>query len=189
MSDYYKTKASVAEYIEMAKEVNGEELIKQLKPFLPDHSTLLELGSGPGTDWQLLAKDFKVTGSDNSNEFLHHLKTTHPEGQFLELDAVTIETNDKFEGVYSNKVLHHLQDQELRQSVLRQHDVLKPEGIICHSFWHGEGSEVFKGMFVNYHNETSLKDFFGNHFEVLLLEPYEEFEPEDSLLMIARKIK
>ncbi len=185
--EYYKTKESVNEYIRLAKDVNGGELIKKLKKILPLNSTLLEIGSGPGTDWNILSKDYNVVGSDNSNEFLSHLISENPKGNFIELDAVTLSTEDKFDGVYSNKVMHHLKDNELTDSVNRQFDVLNANGIICHSFWKGEGSEIFKGLFVNYHTMDSLKVFFENHFEILLIEEYAEFEGGDSILLIGKK--
>lgn len=186
-TEYYKSKESVEEYIQMAKDVNGGELIEKLKGFLPENASILEIGSGPGTDWNILKQDFEVVGSDNSDEFLHHLRTGNPSGQFLGLDAVTLETDQKFDGIYSNKVLHHLKDDELKDSIQRQHSILNPGGIICHSFWEGEGSEIFKGLFVNYHTETALKSSFAD-FEILLIEPYQEFEANDSLLLIAKKI-
>lgn len=184
---YYKTKESVEEYIRLAKDFNGAELIEKLKEFLPSESTLLEIGTGPGTDWNILMQDYEVVGSDNSQEFLKHLNTNYPNGTFLELDAITLITNQKFEGIYSNKVIHHLKDSELVEAIKRQNDILKPHGIICHSFWKGEGSEVFKGLFVNYHTEQSLKGFFEEQFEILMIESYDEFEEADSLLLIAKK--
>ena len=185
--DYYQTKASVEEYIRLAKDVNGSALIDKLKTFLPFGSNLLEIGTGPGTDWNILKKDFKVVGSDNSKEFLAHLLSNNPTGKFLELDAITINTNETFDAVFSNKVLHHLQDSELSDSIQRQSEILNPNGIICHSFWKGDGSEIFKGLFVNYHSENTLRDFFEQYFEILLIEPYAEFEEGDSLLLIGKK--
>lgn len=187
MSDYYKTQASVAEYIQMAKDVNGSALIEKLRMYLSAPASVLEMGSGPGTDWKLLSKHYEVIGSDNSPEFLKHLRFTYSHGRFLELDAVTLDTTEKFDGLYSNKVLHHLKNEELTASILRQKTILNSGGVICHSFWKGEGSEMFKGMFVNYHTKTSLQDFFGASFEILLTQPYAEFEPEDSILMIAKR--
>ena len=186
-ANYYQTKESVQEYIQLAKDVNGGELIKKLKEFLPSNSTLLEIGSGPGTDWTILNADYEAVGSDNSHEFLNYLKSKNPAGKFLELDAVTLSTSEKFEGIYSNKVLHHLKDEELSSSIKKQAALLNSNGIICHSFWKGEGTEIFKGLFVNYHSETGLKVFFDPYFEILLLESYAEFEKGDSLLLIGRK--
>ena len=88
--DYYKTKETVKEYIHLAKDVNGGELIKKLKRFLPLNSSLIEIGSGPGTNWNILNQDYEVLGSDNSNEFLDYLQTNNPNGRFLELDTITI---------------------------------------------------------------------------------------------------
>lgn len=187
MTSYYKTKESVQEYIQLAKDVNGGELIKKLKQFIPAGSKMLELGTGPGTDWNILSKDFQVTGSDNSEEFIKHLITANPNGRFIELDAVTIDTEEKFNGIYSNKVLHHLTDDELIKSIQKQVSVLNTQGVICHSFWKGEGTEIFKGLFVNYQSESDLKKYFEPHFEILLMEPYKEFEEGDSILLIAKK--
>lgn len=185
--DYYKTKETVKEYIHLAKDVNGGELIKKLKRFLPLNSSLIEIGSGPGTNWNILNQDYEVLGSDNSNEFLDYLQTNNPNGRFLELDTITINTEKKFDGIYSNKVLHHLKDHELQHSIKRQSNVLNAKGIICHSFWKGEGSEIFKGLFVNYHTKNALREFFEEYFEVLHLESYAEFEEGDSLLLIGKK--
>ena len=51
--EYYKTEESVEEYIKLAKDINGRQLIEKLVEVLPPGSALLELGSGPGTDWKL----------------------------------------------------------------------------------------------------------------------------------------
>lgn len=71
--DYYKTIESVEEYIKLAKGFNGKLLIEKLKHILPSHSSILKIGSGPGTDWKILQQLYDVTGSDNSKEFLNHL--------------------------------------------------------------------------------------------------------------------
>jgi len=185
--EYYKTKESVEEYIKLAKDVNGSQLIEKLKHVLPANSVLLEIGSGPGTDWKILNKSYNVIGSDNSTEFLNHLIAENPKGEFLELDAITLKIDKKIDGIYSNKVLHHLRDNELIDSIKRQYEILNPDGIICHSFWKGEVSEIFKGLFVNYHSETNLKEIYKGYFEILSIESYKEFENDDSLLLIGRK--
>ncbi len=50
MNDYYKTKESVEEYIQLAKDVNGAALIEKLKVFLAAHAAVIEIGTGPGAD-------------------------------------------------------------------------------------------------------------------------------------------
>jgi ubiquinone/menaquinone biosynthesis C-methylase UbiE len=185
--DFYKTKATVDQYITAAKGFDGKMLIEKLKLVLPTNLKVLEIGSGPGSDWAILQKTYKVIGSDNSKEFLSYLKNKYPSGSFLELDAVSLNTTLKFDGIYSNKVLHHLKDDELLNSIQRQNEVLNTNGIICHSFWKGKGSEIFKGLFVNYHTENSLKEFFERYFEILTIVMYKEFETDDSILFIGKK--
>lgn len=184
---YYNTKESVEEYIELAKDVNGAELIEILKQVLPINSSLLEIGSGPGSDWGILKKSYAVTGSDNSSEFLDHLKAKYPNNEFLELDAVSLDINKTFDGIYSNKVLHHLKDNELKDSIKRQSEILNTNGIICHSFWKGKDFEIFKGLYINYHDDAGLKDFFEGYFEILSMISYQEFEEGDSILLIGKK--
>lgn len=184
---YYQTKESVAEYIELAKDVNGAKLIAKLKKILPPDSSLLEIGSGPGSDWAILNESYIVTGSDNSLEFLKHLNSKFPNGEFLELDAISLKTDRKFDGIYSNKVLHHLKLSELTNSIKRQSEILNENGIICLSFWKGEGSEVFKGMFVQYHDEKSLRSYFETFFDIISITDYKEFEENDSVLLMAKK--
>ena len=185
--EYYKSKESVQEYIKLAKDVNGRLLIEKLKQVLPSNSVILELGSGPGTDWKILKESYQVTGSDYSMEFLNYLNSNNPKGEFLELDARTLIIDKKFDGIYSNKVMHHLKDNELKDSAKRQYEILRSKGIMCHSFWKGEGSEIFKGLFVNYHSETTLRKIYQKYFEILSIESYKEFDNDDSLLLIGEK--
>ena len=185
--EYYHTPESVEEYIKLAEGVDGAQLIDRYKTFLSPDSSILELGSGPGTDWEILNKYFNVTGSDFSQEFLRRLRINYPMGEFIELEASSLRTDRNFDGIYSNKVLHHLKNTELRSSIQKQAAVLNPGGVVCHSFWEGEGDEVFKGMYVNYHLSSGLRDLFEEFFSILVLEEYREFEEGDSLLLIGRK--
>lgn len=185
--EYYKTAESVEEYIRLAKGFNGAELIKKLKIFLATGSSVLEIGTGPGSDWEILNEDYAVIGSDFSVQFLERLIKKYPKGKFLKLDATTLDIDQQFDAVYSNKVMHHLKDDEIKASIQRQFELLHDDGMICHSLWKGEGSEVFKGMFVNYHTNDALKSLFELQFDILLMEDYNEFEDNDSILLIAKK--
>lgn len=187
MTEYYDDQDNIEEYIKLAKDVSGEAAIELLRNHLPDGAKVLELGSGPGTDWQLLSQYYNTTGSDLSDAFLQHLRNAHPQGTFLQLNASTIETDTIFDGIYSFKVLHHLNDESLKDSIARQAQVLSSNGVACHTFWNGEGDEIFKGMYVNYHNIDELKTLFAPFFEILDIRLYKEFDEDDSVLVIARK--
>ena len=187
MGNYYHTKDSVEEYIRLATGFDGKQIISRLKEFLPSGSELLEIGSGPGKDWQILKEFYKVIGSDFSQEFLKHLRATYPGGEFIELNAATLETDRTFNGIYSNKVLHHLEDEELEASVKRQYELLKPGGFVCHTFWKGEDSEIYNDLFVNYQTDTGIRTLFEDRFDPLLIRFYKEFEKGDSILYIGKK--
>lgn len=184
---YYLTKESVEEYTNLTNGHDGSLLIEKLKTFLPRNSSLLEIGTGPGNDWKILDKYYNVVGSDFSPEFLKQLHANIPDGTFQELNAISLTTKMEFEGIYSNKVLHHLSDSELHMSIKRQHETLTKDGVICHSFWKGEGTENYNGMFVNNHQNKELEEVFDELFDILLLENYMEFENNDSILLIGRK--
>lgn len=185
-NSYYHQKASVQEYITMAQGVNGAGLIKELSHYLPQGATLLELGSGPGSDFELLSQLYSVTGSDYSEEFLLHLHQRFANQTFLHLDATTLLIDKTFDGIYANKVLQHLTDEALEQSIKRQAEIVSPNGIICHSFWNGTGDELFKGLLVNYQNKESLQRLFSTYFDTLHCNSYTEFEPNDSILFIGK---
>jgi len=66
-----------------------------VKHFLPAKAHVLEIGSGPGTDWSTLQSFYKITGSDNSPEFLKHLNDSFPDGEFLLSEASTLKNRSK----------------------------------------------------------------------------------------------
>lgn len=186
-SNYYHTEESVNEYLEIADGTDGAEIIDKLKDYLPKGKTILELGMGPGTDLDLLKKRYSVVGSDISQIFLDKYLIKNPDADILLLDASTIDTERKFDAIYSNKVLHHLTEEELIASIKRQAEVLNAKGIICHTFWKGENEEIINGLLFNNLLEEQIKKLFTTQFEILLIESFQEFENDDSILIIARK--
>ena len=61
----------------MAEGYDGAELIKNLQKYLPENSTVLEIGIGSGNDMDILKKSYVVTGSDNSQVFLDKYADNH----------------------------------------------------------------------------------------------------------------
>jgi hypothetical protein len=185
---YFHEEKNVLEYIKMVEGYDGSELIEILKNFLPQRSTVLELGMGPGVDLDILSSDYIVTGSDYSNVFLELYKKKNKNADLLLLDAITLKTSRKFDCIYSNKVLIHLTKQELINSLERQWDVLNPNGLVFHSFWKGNKTEEMKGLHFEYYTVNQLSDFFKNRYEILEIKKYNEFKKDDSIYVIARKI-
>ncbi|QMU53465.1 MAG: methyltransferase domain-containing protein [Nitrosopumilus sp.] len=183
---FFDTENGVEQYIKMAEGYDGAELIKILQKYLPENSTVLELGIGPGKDVNILKKSYEVTGSDNSQVFLDKYKKNHPNKDLLLLDAVTIQTDRKFDCIYSNKVLHHLTKEDLTKSLQRQNDVLGPNGIAFHSFWKGNKVEEMEGLLFTYYETEDLKKITESNFDVLAMETYAEMEKDDSIYVVLR---
>ena len=183
---FFDTEKGVEEYISMAKGYDGKELIKILQTFLPEKSSVLELGMGPGTDLDILRKNFTVTGSDNSQIFLDRYKKQNLNADLLKLDAVTLSTDRTFDCIYSNKVLHHITQKDLKKSFQRQKNILNPNGILFHSFWRGDKDENFDGLLFTKYQIDGLKKIIGNLFDILRIEIYTEMEKDDSLYVVLK---
>ena len=184
---YYDDKENVEQYIQMAEGYDGQELIDILKTYLPQGATVLELGIGPGTDLLLLNDHFQVTGSDHSTVFVERFKKHYPAMDVLQLDAVEMNIDKTFDGIYSNKVLHHLTSEQLKTSFQQQARVLNRGGIVLHSFWHGEQEEEHHGLRFVYYTETSLRKIIGSEYDIVDAQLYDEMDKDDSLWLVLRK--
>lgn len=184
---FYDSDEGVREYIAMADGYDGSREVARLGEFLPAGSTVLEIGMGPGKDLDLLAATFRATGSDLSDAFLTRYREAHPDADLMKLDAVELATDRTFDCIYSNKVLHHLETDDLRRSLARQHEILNPGGIVLHTLWRGSGVEVYDDMRFVYYSEDDLRELFAAAYEILVLERYAEMEEDDSVLVVARR--
>jgi cyclopropane fatty-acyl-phospholipid synthase-like methyltransferase len=188
-SGYYFTAESVREYIDMSEGFDGCEIIKKLNAVLPAGSSVLELGMGPGRDLKILGERYTATGSDLSDLFIDLYRQDNKEADLLVLDAISLATDRTFDALYSNKVLQHLSDSELERSVRRQAEIIADRGIVCHTFWEGQGEEFVEDLRFNYQTETDLLRLFSASFVILEISIYKEIRDNDSILIIAQKKK
>lgn len=184
---YYDDQKNVSHYIQMAEGYDGTLLIQALRNHLQDGATVLELGMGPGKDLLLLNETYQVTGSDRSAIFVERFHKLHPEIEVRQLDAVSINTDQTFDCIYSNKVLYHLSRDDLKTSFERQAQVLNDRGIALHSFWYGDSEDEQHGLRFVYYTEETLKPLIGNEFKIIDIQRYTEMEADDSLCVILRK--
>lgn len=182
---FYDEKKTALQYIAMAEGYDGKELIEILRKHLLEGASVLEIGMGPGVDLKLLNRHFQATGSDNSQFFLDRYHDSVPDADLIHLNAVELDTERSFDCIYSNKVLHHLTDEELARSLCRQKAILSNTGLIMHSFWRGTGSEKHHGLKFVYQTEDSVRSIVGNVFNVVDIVVYKEMEDDDSLYVLA----
>ena len=185
--EYYENESNVESYCKFTPSHDGSLLVDALGEHLKPDASVLELGIGPGKDLQLLSEQFQVTGSDYSKAFLQRFRQQHPEVDLLELDALTLDTELRFDAIFSNKVLMHFDSDELRQSFANQHRVLNEGGIVLHSLWYGEGQQEFDGLTLVYHNEQDLTELLQDAFDILAMEKHAKMADGDSIYVIARK--
>jgi SAM-dependent methyltransferase len=184
----FDVEQNVKKYIEAREGMDGRFLIEILKEFLEPNSTVLEIGMGGGNDLDILNETFQTTGSDNSQIFLEIYKQENSHADLILLDAVPLETDRKFDCIYSNKVLHHLSKPNLRKSIKKQSQLLKQNGIIFHTFWNGNKKDEFQDLHFIQYKIDELKILFEFNFELLKIGFYEEMLKDDSIYVILRKI-
>lgn len=186
---FYDDINNVNQYLEMAAGYDAKQLTCTFAKYLKPDDSILELGSGPGKDYDLLSQTYDVTASDASTVFVELLKAKYPDGKVLELDAVSIETNRAYDAVFSNKVLQHLSKEDLKASIISQSHVLSEDGILFHSFWYGSGEETFDGLRFVYYDEKELQNLFEAYFDILDMKRYSEMEEDDSIYIVAKRKK
>jgi len=184
---YYDTKKGIIEYSKRSQKWGGKKLFKILRKCLPKNSTLLEIGMGPGRDFDFLKKIYKATGSDKSKIFLNLYNHKNKKADLLKLDAVSLGTVRKFDGIYTNKVLQHLTKRDLRKSIKRQKEILNPDGIAFHTFWKGNKTEYKRGLRFVYYEKEQLKKIIGKNFTILEMRVFTEIEKNDSIYVILKK--
>jgi len=186
---YFDSEKNVSDYIKMVEGYDGTELIYELRSFLKNGSTVLEIGMGPGVDLDILKEYYKVAGSDNSSIFVDRYKKIHPDADVFLLDVKKMELDRKFDCIYSNKVLIHLTKEECLQSLKKQKMALNPLGILFHSFWHGDKIEEHHDLLFTYYTEDELKFMVKDDYDILKIQKYKEFEKDDSIYVILQKNK
>jgi SAM-dependent methyltransferase len=129
-------------YLAAQREPRGEVLAwhERFVALLHPGATVLELGSGPGTDADRLeARGLRVLRSDATPAFAGRLRGLgHP---VLDLDVRRDPLPAGVDGVFANAVLLHLTRDELQDALVRIHDALLPGGVLACSVKEGDGEE------------------------------------------------
>lgn len=184
---YFDDAKNIEEYVKMAEGYDGRALIDVLKKYLRNGSTVLELGMGPGKDFEILGESFQVTGSDSSKAFLDRYRERNATADLVWLDAVKMNIDRRFDCIYSNKVLHHLAREEFKESLRRQWQVLNSHGILFHSLWYGDKEEEMSGLRFIYYTEETFGEIVGSEYEMVEATRYAEMEKDDSMYVVLRK--
>jgi hypothetical protein len=184
MSEFFVDKENVQKYIEMCVGFDGAELIKIFQEFVPFQSKILEIGIGPGNDLEILKINYDILGTDYSQLFLDAYSKRDPNVKLERVDArnMKMETDLKFQGIYSNKSLIYFSKEELKKSLELQGEKLLKGGILFHSFWFGDSFEDFSQSY--YYNFESVRECIPDHLKIEKMEKYAEMEDGDSFYIV-----
>lgn len=175
------------EYRNTATGDSNKELIEIVENILPQNSTLLVLGIGSGRDITILSEKYKVTGSDFSKLLLTFFAKSNPNIELLNLDPVELSTENKFDSIFSNKVLNQMDEEDLNKSLSNQYKILNENGLIFHSFWSGQKEENHHGLKWVYYTEEKLKGLVPEQFKIIDIKNYKQNLDYDSLCLILKK--
>jgi SAM-dependent methyltransferase len=117
---------------------------------LPASGQILDAGCGHGDPViaRLLAKGFRVTGSDFSPAMLAHATEKYPGVQFWECAITEIQAESTFDAVCSFSSLLYLDPIDLFHAIHRLYHALKPGGLLflyaydLHPNWRGQPYHV-----------------------------------------------
>lgn len=98
--------------------------------FLPEGGEVLDVGCGAGIKSEyLVAKGFKVTGIDFSENMIEIAKAKVPQADFLVRDIFEpLNLNRKFDGIFAQAVLLHIPKKDIKSVIANLLESLKPEG-------------------------------------------------------------
>ena len=97
---------------------------------------------------------------------------------------------EKFDCIFSNKVIMHLSKEDMMTSLMKQKELLtENKGILCHSLWFDKDSKEEllekQKIFTQYYNETDILEFAKKlDMEILGIFKYKEMETNDSIAFV-----
>lgn len=168
----------------------------------PSPAKIIDLACGPGNITRYLLRkrpDFRILGTDLSENMLHLAKENNPQAEFQLLDLRKTHTlKKKFDGVMCGFGLPYLEKTDALKLIADVAELLSPGGIFFlstmeddyeKSSFKGSSSGGSRQMYLHYHEAGYLTEAMGNNgLEILHLERkfYPETESWD-LIIIANK--
>ncbi len=98
---------------------------------------------GTGADYLTLKADYQITSSDYSQTFNDKFHEKYDD-EILKINALSMEgVNEKYDCIYTNKVLQVLEYDQIVQSIAKQVYCLTSKGMLVHSIWSYQSDDIF----------------------------------------------
>jgi SAM-dependent methyltransferase len=102
--------------------------------------TVLELGSGPGTDADALeSAELRVDRTDATPAFVERLRDCGRSARVL--NALADDLGGPYDAVFANAVLLHFTAEELRSVLISAQHAVRPGGLLAATLKEGDGHE------------------------------------------------
>jgi trans-aconitate 2-methyltransferase len=99
---------------------------------LEDPKTIIDIGCGPGNSTQVLCKRWPhadIVGLDKSERMIERARLDHPEQTWIVGDASTLDTDRKYDIVFSNAAIHWIPDHH--RLLPRLFHMVRKDGILA----------------------------------------------------------
>lgn len=178
-------KEQVASYYQMMEDYDNAYILNKLRATVPSGCSVLELGFGTGQDYLQLKEDYQITASDYSEDFIEAFNRNHDD-QILQVDAIQMEVTNKYDCIYSSKVLNSLVETDIIKSLTKQYDCLNDGGYIFHTLWYGD-----KTLDSSFIDKSFLRQVLALDYDYVEFSYYKEADyisaEFDSVIIIGRK--
>lgn len=159
-------------------DINYRKFLKHIKK----NSFILDFACGSGRDSKFfIGKGYKVRAIDGS------YKMCEIASEYINQKVDCIEFKDFneeniYDAIWACSVILHIEEENLKDILIKLIKALKNEGIIYFSFKKGKGSEIFEGKLYNYMTKEDLLNILSNiGFNYEIKEYYETISSTDKI--------
>jgi 2-polyprenyl-3-methyl-5-hydroxy-6-metoxy-1,4-benzoquinol methylase len=141
------------------------DLIDEIAALLPKGATVLEIGSGAGTEADVLAsRGFKVQRTDATRAFVDIVRASGHDARLL--NVVTDDLGGPWHCVFANAVFLHLGREQFRDVLVKTSLSVRPNGLLVFTLKEGDGDEWSSTRFnlprhFTYWREESLHPYIA----------------------------
>lgn len=179
-----------------------EKILLFQKEYLPTHSSILDIGCGPGNNAKLLLENdptYVIQGLDLSPAMVSMARENIPGAAFWVQDIREIKPHKTYDAIIASFCIVHLSDEETLSLIKKIAAMLRENGNLYLSFMEGKkaGLETTSfsedALFFNYYQRTTIQKMLAEHDIQTMETLHDTYEEQDGsstddIFIFARKI-